>query len=397
MIKKLRIGIFSDTYPPEVNGVATVSELLYNVFTSHGHEVFVITTGEYIKGEKYVREGNIIRICAKEFKHMYNYKKAPLYRSSVSKLIKSLNLDLIHVQTEFGVCIFGRILAKVNHIPIVYTYHTMYEDYTYYVTKGIRVFDSIAKRLVADFSVYLTEKATEFTTTSTKTKDVLRKYGATKFINVIPNGIDLSLFTNTDLNEVEKLRKELNLDGKFIFLILGRLAKEKSNDIVLKNISALAKEIDRDKVKLLIVGDGPDKENLENIAKEEGIEDITMFIGKVPHEMVSVYYHLADMFLSASTSETQGLTFIEAMASETLVLAKRDECLLEVIIPNKTGYFFDTQDEFIKIVKMIMSYDAEELKRIKKEASELITEKYSAEKFYESMLHVYLRAVRKFW
>ena len=111
-----------------------------------------------------------------------------------------------------------------------------------------------------------------------------------------------------------------------------------------------------------------------------------MFIGKVPHEMVSVYYHLADMFLSASTSETQGLTFIEAMASETLVLAKRDECLLEVIIPNKTGYFFDTQDEFIKIVKMIMSYDAEELKRIKKEASELITEKYSAEKFYESML-----------
>ncbi|HBD06434.1 MAG TPA: hypothetical protein DCY93_03375 [Firmicutes bacterium] len=393
----MRIGIFSDTYPPEINGVATVCGLLYKIFTEHGHEVFIVTTGQYNKEEKFVIEGNVIRISSKAFKHLYNYRKAPLYRSKVAKYIKSLNLDVIHVHTEIGIGLFGRLLAKMNHIPLVYTYHTLYEDYTYYVTHGHKLFDKFAKRVVVDLSVFLSDTSTEFTTTSIKTKNTLRRYGVKKYINVIPNGIDLSLFTKFDQTKVEEFRKQNNLEDKFVLLILGRLAQEKSNDIVLHNVGAYIRKNGKKNLVLYVVGDGPDKENLMKISHDEGLDDITTFVGPVDHDLVPLYYHAADLFLSASTTETQGLTFIEAMASKALVLAKKDECLNDVIIPGETGYFYEDQEGFILMLSELVNYSKEQLENVQNKACDLISKKYSAETFYEEMLHVYQRAWRKYW
>lgn len=395
----MRIGIFSDTYPPEINGVATVSALLEKVFTAHGHEVVVVTTGPKQMKKSYTVEGNVVRINSRNFKHLYNYRAARIYNFQAARYIKSLDLEVIHVQTEVGIGLFGRFISKMNHIPLVYTYHTLYEDYTYYVTKGKKLFDRFAKHVVADVSRILADTSTEFTTTSSKTRDALRRYGVNNYINIVPNGIDLEIFRDEEfhMERIKTFKKEHGLENKFVILVLGRLAKEKSNDVIIDYYADYVKKYGREKTHLLIVGGGPDEDLLKEQASKLGLDGVVTFLGPVKHEEVPFYYHLADLFVSASISETQGLTFIESMASHTLVLARYDECLDGVIEDGKSGYFYHDSESFMKKLDELVTLDAKILKRIKDNSYEIVLSKYSLEAYYEAMYTVYRRAVRKYW
>ena len=128
----MRIGIFTDTYLPDINGVATASHILRNELVKHGHEVLVVTT-EIKEGTTYEDDPNVIRLSGIEMKWLYDYRLANFYSAKAMKMIRQANLDLIHVQTEFSVGIFGKIAAQILNIPVVYTYHTQYEDYVHYL------------------------------------------------------------------------------------------------------------------------------------------------------------------------------------------------------------------------------------------------------------------------
>ena len=147
---------------------------------------------------------------------------------------------------------------------------------------------------------------------------------------------------------------------------------------------------------LLIVGDGPDKENLERLSIELGISNNVIFVGKVPHDKVPCFYYMSNLYISASTSETQGLTFIEAIATKTLVLCRYDENLEDVIEEGKTGFFFSDDQSFIKKINYILSLKKEEYDQIIENAY-LNNQKYSLDSYYDSMLEVYHRAIRKKW
>ena len=127
----MKIGIFTDTYLPDINGVASSSQILRNELVKHGHEVLVVTT-EIKKGSVYEGEPNVYRLSGIELKNLYDYRLASFFSAKAMKTIKHMNLDLIHIQTEFSVGIFGKIAAHLLNIPIVYTYHTQYEDYVHY-------------------------------------------------------------------------------------------------------------------------------------------------------------------------------------------------------------------------------------------------------------------------
>ena len=305
-------------------------------------------------------------------------------------------MDIIHSQTESGVGLFGRIVATILNKPLIYTYHTMYVDYTYYVTKG--VFDEPVKYLVKKVSKALCESCTEFTTPSEKTKDALRSYGVGRYINVVPNGIDLDKFERNEENEerINKYRKENNLEDTFVLLSLGRVAEEKSIDVLLKGYAEFLAKKPTVKTKMLIVGDGPSKPNLEKLAFDLKISEHVDFIGKVPYTDVPFYYQLADLYLSASISETQGLTFIEAIASKTLVLCRFDENLIEVIKDNETGFYFDDEKSFSSKVEKIINLEKKEKEKIISSAYKN-NRKYSLDAFYENMEEVYNRARRKKW
>lgn len=391
----MKVALFTDTYLPEINGVAVATSALKDIFIKNGHQVIIVTTNPFSK--KTIFKDGVLRIPGIKLKWLYDYRMAGIYNHKATKIVKKMNFDLIHIQTEIGIGIFGRIMAKSLNIPLVYTYHTMYVDYTYYFTKG--KFDRLAKSVMRKFSKICAESCTEFTTPSNKTKDALRTYGVTRFINVIPNGLDLSRFDKSKIDEQRKKKflKDHNLEDTTIFLYLGRVAHEKSIDFLVEGYAEFLKKAPKDrKTKLLIVGDGPSRPDLEKQVEELGIKENVLFLGKVPYDDVPFYYALGDFFLSASISETQGLTFIEAMAAKTLVICRFDENLVNVVLDGKTGYFFTDIHSYVMKLNYAMQMSAEQKEQMENAAYEH-DKMFSIENYYQSMLEVYYRAIRKRW
>ena len=165
----MRIGLFSDTYTPDINGVVSSIVTLQKELEKRGHEVFVITNHKALLSTQ--REGNVLRLPGLELKWLYGYKLTTPYHFSAKDEIRKMNLDVIHVHTEFGVGMFARIVAKYLNIPVVSTYHTMYEDYTHYINRfAIDEVDVLSKKFVTAFSRMISDNVHAVIAPSEKTK-----------------------------------------------------------------------------------------------------------------------------------------------------------------------------------------------------------------------------------
>ena len=391
----MRIAIFTDTYPPYVNGVSTSCYNLAKVLKAHGHDVLVVAPRP-TKGKLELKD-DVLYIPGAYLKRYYGFRMTNIFANKPVKIIKKFKPDIIHNQTDWTIAVLARRVAKKFHLPIVYTYHTNYEDYTYYVVGS--ALDNFAKKLVRTYSKAIANKMTEFITPSDKTKDYMRQAGSDVYINVVPSGIDFSIFNETaiDQEKVVSFKKEHHITDKTkVFLVLGRLAKEKSMDISLKGIAAYHKKHPKDDIKALVVGDGPAKEELVLLSEELGISNITIFVGQVSGLEVPFYYHIANIYTSASITETQGLTYMEAMAAGNIVLARFDSNLTGTIINNQTGFFFTDDDSFVNQVEHIFSLSNEEKEHILNNAYQIV-DRYSIDNFYLNIMRVYNRAIRKNW
>ena len=392
----MRIVVFTDAYPPYINGVATSCYNLVSVLKKNGHDVLVVAPQAEDGPTKVV--DNVIYMKGIPLKKMYGYRMTALYSSKIFKMVKAFKPDVIHIQTDFTIGQFARIcIRKLKNIPTVYTYHTAYEDYTYYAVKGM--LDRVAKRFVRSYAKNAAKTMTEYITPSDKTKAYMRSCGSDAYINVIPTGLDFSIFKkeNIDYNAIEEFKKAHGVDKDTkVFLILGRVAQEKSMDVSINGFHVFRKTYPNIKVKMFVVGDGPQKNELEQLSKDLGEQDYIEFLGSVPAKEVPFYYHLADIYTSASTTETQGLTFMESMAAGTPVLARFDTQLESVIIDNETGFFFTDLDSFVVKANRILSLSKEELEQVINKAY-VEVDTYSIDKFYENIIRVYQRAIRKKW
>lgn len=387
----MRIGIFTDTYYPEVNGVSKSCNTLFNILKEKGHEVYVFCTGKYTFFD---RGNHIYRIHGLYLKQLYGYRLVSPLRSKIYKDIKKLNLDVIHINTEYGVGLIGIHASKKFNIPITYTYHTNVFDYTYYVTKGIfdNEFQIVVNRLLKKCFYYVDELIVP----SEDTKNKLIEKGVNKFMNVIPTGIDFSSFKEDtkDSKKSLEIKKTLQISPENkILLYLGRVAKEKSIDKLINYYAKFLSETKNYNTKFVIVGDGPNRSDLEKLAKKLKIEKNVVFVGKVNLDDVKYYYHIADVFLNASESETQGLTYLEAIASKVPLLVKKADYLKCVVIDSKTGFLFENYEDFAQKLELILNFSSEEKDKIINEAYKII-DRFSVETFYENIIYVYNRALK---
>lgn len=167
-------------------------------------------------------------------------------------------------------------------------------------------------------------------------------------------------------------------------------------DISIRFFSNYVAKHPNEKVKMIVVGDGPQRSELELLTHELHISHLVDFIGFVSAQEVPFYYHLADIYNSASITETQGLTFMEAMSAGAIVLARFDDNLTNTIIDGETGFFFTDEYSYISKVEKILSLSKEEIDKINEKAMQVI-DQYSMDKFYSNILEVYKRAIRKYW
>ena len=391
----MKIAIFTDTYPPFINGVSTSAYNLVKTLKEHGHDVIVVTPRSD-DGKLELIDG-VIRVPGLELKKMYGYRITTFYSRKILKMLKDFGTEIIHNQTDIGVGQFARIASRQLHVPQVYTYHTAYEDYTYYVVHGLM--DRIGKKAMRGYAKTVAKNCTEFITPSIKTKEYMRSVGSDIYINVVPTGIDFSLFDekNIDKEKQKEFKKQHGIgENTKVFLLLGRVAKEKSMDYSIRGFAMFINKHPEVDAKLIVVGDGPQRNELEQLTHELVINKYVDFIGKVPASEVPFYYHLADIYTSASITETQGLTFMEAMASGTIVLARFDTNLSDTITDGQTGFFFTDENSFVEKAERIFALSDEGRKKIIDQAFETV-DKYSISKFYDNIMEVYNRALKKFW
>ena len=385
----MRIGIFTDTYTPYISGLVTSELMLKNALEKKGHEVYVVTANLQTFRYEYDEKERVLRIPGIPT-GIYDSRLTSIYPIQAVNKIKNWNLDVIHSQTEFAIGTFARIFAKQYNIPIVHTYHTMYEDYVHYITKGY--FNKSSKKLVEYLTKFYCDKTiTELIVPTKKAYDLFKeKYNVERNIHIVPTGIEVERFFKENIypKRLTELKKNYKIGKKdFVCVFVGRIAEEKNIPFLIN----VAKKIipKHSNFKLLIVGDGPDKTKYEELAKDYPKNII--FTGKVPWDDIPIYYHLGNAFVSASTSETQGLTIIEAMAASLPALCINDESFSNTVIDGLNGYLFQNEKECEELILKIMKDKKLELSL--QRGARTSAEKHSSKYFAEQVLDVYKKAI----
>ena len=382
----MKILITTDLYTPAVNGVVRSALNLIDELNARGHQVKVLTLSN---GRHSYEKDGVTYLGSLDVSFIY--PNARIRSARGRKYIRDImrwRPDIIHSQCEFSTFLIGKDIARELSIPLVHTYHTVYEDYVRYI--GIRK-SRFSKRLVKWVTKFVTDRCDAVIAPSQKVEKLLLSYGVTSPLSVIPTGIDLSPFTRELAAKTrEEMKRALGIPLEDrVLVFVGRLGREKNIEEVIQFFNRLSLP----GLSLLLVGDGPDRKRLEELAKLSEYSQKIFFSGMVPPEMVADYYKLGDIFVNASVSETQGLTYIEAMASGLPVVCRRDGCLEGVVFSGENGFLYDDYAAFSQSVKRLIQGE-DTLTVMGKKAREIACRDFSKESFGKSAELLYQSLIR---
>lgn len=381
----MKILITTDLYKPTVNGVVISVLNLKKGLEDKGHEVRILTLSP---GCRSFSKNGVYLIGSINTSVIYPGTRIKIHcpHSFIDELI-SWHPDVVHSQCEFSTFGFACRIARECNAPLVHTYHTVYEDYTHYFCP----IKPLGRFIAAFLTRYYLKRTDAVVTPSLKVTKLLRRYKVKKPVTIIPTGINLHSFSKDPGQKwIGETLRSFDLTGPELRMIyIGRLAKEKNIQELLQ-LTAACSDLP---VKLVIVGDGPVKNGLVNLVKKLHIEDRVVFTGMVSPKSIGRYYHLGDVFVNASNSETQGLTYIEAMAAGLPMLCKKDNCLEGIIEDGVNGWQYENAEDFKAHLETLI--DNMDLKRRMASNSSLMSHKFSIEGFAESALKLYMERINK--
>ena len=376
----MKILITTDLYTTETNGVVTSVKNLRDELLKKGHEVRVLTLSDDIHSKQ---EDDVYYIRSMPLKVYPNVRMPLSYRHRLIKELVEWHPDIIHSQCEFFSLQFALYISKKTDAPIVHTYHTLYEQYVSYIFPSKR----IGERAIKVLSKLRLKKIDRVVVPTHKVEKALLDYGLENDISVVPSGISLEQHKQRiSAEERFEKRRELGIaDDKLVLINLGRLGTEKNiGELIEFYAKALEK---RDDLVFLIVGDGPARGELEELSVKLGVSDRVIFTGMVKPDEVQKYYQLGDVFVSASSSETQGLTYVEAAASGLPLLCREDLCLTNVVLQNENGYQYKNEEEFLPWLDSIV--DDPKWREKAGQRSEEIAQAFDKSSFGDAIEEVY--------
>ncbi|MGI6098017.1 MAG: glycosyltransferase family 4 protein [Dethiobacteria bacterium] len=340
----MKIGIFTDSFKPYVSGVVRSIETFHQEFTALGHEV-------YIFGPSYLgceREDHVFRFIGIPAPTKPDFMLPIPFSLQLRSKIKELDIDLIHVHSPFLLGRLGARVAKRFRLPLVFTFHTFYEQYVHYVPFP----QSFSKKVVQAIARDFCNRCNLVITPSYPVKQYLHKIGVRSPVKIIPTGIDL---TNFSKKRTPYLRRNFPIaDSDRILLFVGRLGKEKNVFFLLKVLKYLQQF--KQNIKLVFVGAGPQEELLKSQAFAYGLSEDVFFTGNLKYEDVVNCYFEADVFTFPSQSETQGLVIGEAKAAGLPVVAIRALGVAEMVKDGEDGILTSNSvKEFSEAVLRLLS------------------------------------------
>ena len=384
----MKVLITTDWYEPVINGVVTSVMNLSRKLRERGHEVKILTLSRtchsYIEGDV-IYAGSIGMGCI----YPQARVKIPTVAGDYMEMLLDWKPDIVHSQCEFSTFFLAKKIASELHIPIVHTYHTVYEDYTHYFSPQ----KAWGRNIVQLMTRKLANAVETLIAPSDKIRKILEGYQVSCPVEIIPSGISLEKYQACKEEDWrEKIRAQLGISQDALVLVyVGRMAKEKNIEELLE----YQQEAEKYGVILLLVGDGPHLPELKKKAEELKVTEHVIFTGMIAPEEVGHYYQAGDLFVSASISETQGMTYAEALAGGIPLLCRRDGCLEQVVTDDENGWQYDDREDFLGRIREWKGMSEDAKSRMQDKAGDS-AEKFSSGNFVGRVEKIYEQQIRRY-
>ncbi len=383
----LRVAMFTNNYLPFIGGVPISINRLYRGLRQQGTMVKIFAP-TYPQSWKDPEDGSVFRCPAFFSLRMNNFPVTHIFSRKIETEFKAFDCNLVHVHHPFWLGKKGMWLARKRGIPVILTYHTRLERYTHYVPlPGIALKSLAAHYMIKHFA----NRCDAIITPTSSTEEYLRNLGVSALIETIPTGISIKDYKRYSPQQIKDLRSRYAAAEERLLISVSRMAKEKNLDFLIAGLVKI-KDRTRTPFKCLLVGDGPEKSRLENKVAELGMDDQIIFSGNLAPDKVIQRYLAADLFIFASTSETQGMVLLEAMAGGCPVVAVRASGIYDVVKDGYNGFkVAESTDNWAEAVTNLLE-DERQLSTLS-ENSRAFAENYSVEKITEKVSKLYRRVV----
>jgi glycosyltransferase involved in cell wall biosynthesis len=381
----LHIAFFTNYYHPVVNGVVRSVASFRENLMKQGHNVFIFAQSDssYKDDEPFI----------------FRYPSLPLPLGDIStaipvspfvdQLLPTLKLDVIHTHHPILLGQTAARKASELDLPLVFTFHTQYWEYTHYIPFPQETIQEFLKNAVHRWLREFMQKCQHIIIPSESLKDILfRDYGLHERYSVIPTGTDLEPFLNAD---GKSLRSKNGWQDETVLISVGRLAPEKNWDTLVRAFAKVHEK--HPETRLVLIGDGTARSSLEELAAELGISERVTFTGAVPFQEIPRYLKAADVFAFASVTETQGLVTIEAMAAGLPVVAVNGPGTRDIVEPGKQGFLVENDpDALAKGINKLLS-DRQRIKRMSNSALKK-ARTFDVNQLGKQLLGVYEKAIQ---
>ncbi len=378
----MRIGMMTETYKPYVSGITSYITLNKAALEKAGHQVYVFTFGDPDYEDE---EPNVIRSPGLPIVDTGFYISFQ-YNQPARRLLYTM--DVVHVHHPFLSGILARRYCKPRGIPIVFTNHTRYDLYAHYYMPILP--DPVGESIMQSYLPSFCRACDLVIAPSEGLRQILLRMGVDANIDVVPNGVDLQPFSNP---AKRRERAEFGFRPDHIVLTyMGRLGPEKNLSFLLRAFAGTAQAYHH--VRLLVIGDGPERENLQDQARNMGVESKVCFTGMVPYAELPGYLAAADTFVTASVTEVHPLSVIEAMATGLPVLGIQSPGVGDTVVDGETG-FLSTEDQAAFTAKMVRLVTEHDLRCQMGLKARNASATYSIDRTTQIMLEHYRRVISK--
>jgi len=384
----LRIGLFTDTYAPQVNGVSVSLQLISKGLREAGHQVTIFAPR--FPGY-HDEQPSVFRVPSLKYLNKPPIYVAVLGTPRTTWSLTRRQFDVLHAHSPLTIGVLAYFTASTKNLPLIYTYHTSITDYTHYlkVIGGT----GLIRRAARWFSTTTTNLGDQVVVPSPKFQRLLLEQKVRKPIHIIPNGIDLSNFKQAKYPGSLRARLGIKPDAPLL-LSVGRIDPEKRLDFLIDAFVLLADQFPQ--ARLVFAGDGGARKHLEQKAASTQVRERIHFLGMVDRAGLPDVLHDATMFLSASTTEVHPISVIEAIASGLPVVAVQDEAFEGMVLEGENGHMTPLDvNLFGKAIGNLLT-DPAKLEQYGKRSAEL-SRKFSIEGQVQSLENLYIEAILQNW
>ena len=350
----------------------------------------MIVTSDHTARKNYIKDG-VLRCPARKSDQFLIDLSVPLDYARYS-LVRAFKPDVIHIQAEWGISLFGLQTARLLRIPLVYTLHTEYSKFLSYAVRSAMI--PLASAILARLERFIAKRATIITSPSRKGQNYFHSIGVDVEVEVIQNSVDLDGFDPSLFSCADKhgLRTSLGIKpDEMCALFVGRMGPEKSVDVLLDYWARTIRP--EHKLRLLLIGGGPDDKKLREKAKALGLDNQVVFCGKIPHANIGLYYAICDAYVTASVSEMHSIAMLEGLGSGLPVLQRLDEMNIGQLQDGVNGYLYETAEDFGRLLLALRVKSPPELSGIKQRVRQSVLQTNSPKALADKYLIQYHKAI----